>query len=45
MNALNRGFFVTAVLAIVGFFVATQWLLQPGCAPRRTGGRYLHRAA
>ncbi len=28
MNALNRGFYVTAVLAAVGFGVASKWLLQ-----------------
>ena len=27
MEALNRGYYVTSVLAIVGFFVATKWLL------------------
>ncbi|MEW5797462.1 MAG: sodium-translocating pyrophosphatase [Bacteroidota bacterium] len=27
MNALNRGFYVTAVLAMIGFFVASKWLL------------------
>jgi K(+)-stimulated pyrophosphate-energized sodium pump len=27
MKALNRGYFVTAILAIVGFFIASQWLL------------------
>jgi K(+)-stimulated pyrophosphate-energized sodium pump len=27
MKALNRGFFVTAVLAMVGFFAASRWLL------------------
>jgi K(+)-stimulated pyrophosphate-energized sodium pump len=28
MHALNRGYYVTSALAIVGFFVATYWLLQ-----------------
>jgi len=28
MAALNRGYYVTAILAIAGFFVATKWLLQ-----------------
>jgi K(+)-stimulated pyrophosphate-energized sodium pump len=28
MSALNRGYYVTSALAIVGFFIATQWLLQ-----------------
>jgi K(+)-stimulated pyrophosphate-energized sodium pump len=28
MSALNRGYYVTSILAIVGFFVATRWLLQ-----------------
>ncbi len=28
MSALNRGYYVTSALAIVGFFFATQWLLQ-----------------
>ncbi len=27
MNALNRGFYITAALAMVGFFVASKWLL------------------
>lgn len=27
MKALNRGYFITAVLAIVGFFIASYWLL------------------
>ncbi len=29
MKALNRGFYVTAILAAVGFFVASRWLLGP----------------
>ncbi len=28
MVALNRGYYVTSILAILGFFVATWWLLQ-----------------
>ncbi|MBI5647532.1 MAG: sodium-translocating pyrophosphatase [Ignavibacteriae bacterium] len=27
MKALNRGYYVTSVLAIIGFFVASRWLL------------------
>ncbi|MEK7377432.1 MAG: sodium-translocating pyrophosphatase [Candidatus Binatota bacterium] len=27
MTALNRGYYVTSILAILGFFVATRWLL------------------
>src|SRR5438309_1670214 len=27
MSALNRGYYVTSALAIVGFFIATKWLL------------------
>ena len=27
MSALNRGYFITAVLAMVGFFIASRWLL------------------
>jgi K(+)-stimulated pyrophosphate-energized sodium pump len=27
MKALNRGYFVTAVLAMIGFFIASYWLL------------------
>src|SRR3970040_2248798 len=27
MAALNRGYYVTTFLAIVGFFIATRWLL------------------
>ncbi|KAB2926339.1 MAG: sodium-translocating pyrophosphatase [Bacteroidetes bacterium] len=27
MNALNRGFYITAALAMVGFFIASRWLL------------------
>ena len=33
MRALNRGYWVTAFLAGVGFLVATRWLLNPGGAP------------
>ena len=29
MRALSRGYYVTAVLAMVGFFVASRWLLGP----------------
>ena len=29
MNALNRGYYVTALLAMVGFFIASRWLLGP----------------
>lgn len=28
MAALNRGYYVTSILAIAGFFVATRWLLR-----------------
>ena len=34
MKALNRGFYVTAFLAMVGFFFASRWLLG--------GEYYLH---
>lgn len=27
MKALNRGFYVTAILAMIGFFIASKWLL------------------
>lgn len=27
MNALNRGYYVTSVLAMIGFFIASKWLL------------------
>jgi len=33
MQALNRGYYVAAALAIAGFFVATKWLLQNPAAP------------
>src|SRR2546426_6254708 len=33
MSALNRGYLVTAVLAAIGFFVGTRWLLNPATAP------------
>jgi K(+)-stimulated pyrophosphate-energized sodium pump len=33
MQALNRGYYVAAVLAIGGFFVATRWLLYNPAAP------------
>ncbi|MBC8646112.1 MAG: sodium-translocating pyrophosphatase [Thermoanaerobaculia bacterium] len=33
MQALNRGYYVAAALAIVGFFVATRWLLANPQAP------------
>src|SRR5580765_6735778 len=33
MQALNRGYYVAAVLAIGGFFVATKWLLANPAAP------------
>jgi K(+)-stimulated pyrophosphate-energized sodium pump len=29
MKALNRGYYVTTVLAIAGFFIASRWLLGP----------------
>ena len=29
MQALNRGYFVTAVLASIGFYIASRWLLGP----------------
>jgi K(+)-stimulated pyrophosphate-energized sodium pump len=33
LRALNRGYWLTALLAAVGFFVATRWLLNPATAP------------
>ena len=27
MNALNRGYYITAALAMIGFFIASRWLL------------------
>jgi K(+)-stimulated pyrophosphate-energized sodium pump len=33
MEALNRGYYVTSVLAAVGFFIATKWLLSTPAAP------------
>jgi K(+)-stimulated pyrophosphate-energized sodium pump len=38
MSALNRGYYVTSILAIVGFFIATQWLLavDPTAHPEAT---------
>jgi K(+)-stimulated pyrophosphate-energized sodium pump len=33
MNALNRGYWVTAVLAAAGFVFGTRWLLNPASAP------------
>ncbi|HYK82808.1 MAG TPA: sodium-translocating pyrophosphatase [Gemmatimonadales bacterium] len=33
MRALNRGYWLTALLAGVGFLVATRWLLNPAGAP------------
>src|SRR6476660_2136864 len=33
MQALNRGYYVAAVLAIAGFFVATKWLLANPANP------------
>jgi K(+)-stimulated pyrophosphate-energized sodium pump len=33
MHALNRGYLVTAVLAAIGFFAGTRWLLNPATAP------------
>jgi K(+)-stimulated pyrophosphate-energized sodium pump len=32
MDALNRGYYVTTFLAIVGFFIATRWLLTVDAA-------------
>jgi K(+)-stimulated pyrophosphate-energized sodium pump len=29
MHALNRGYFITAFIAMLGFFVASRWLLGP----------------
>jgi K(+)-stimulated pyrophosphate-energized sodium pump len=33
MHALNRGYWVTSLLAGLGFFVGTKWLLNPATAP------------
>src|SRR5256712_3966314 len=33
MSALNRGYLVTALLAAIGFFAGTRWLLNPATAP------------
>ena len=33
MAALNRGYYVTSILAIVGFFGGSRWLLQSSSAP------------
>ncbi len=33
MKALNRGFYVTCLLAAAGFFVASKWLLASAAAP------------
>jgi K(+)-stimulated pyrophosphate-energized sodium pump len=33
MNALNRGYWMTAVLAAIGFAAGTYWLLNPTTAP------------
>jgi K(+)-stimulated pyrophosphate-energized sodium pump len=33
MDALNRGYYVTAALVVVIFFFATRWLLNPASAP------------
>lgn len=27
MNALNRGYYITAIIAMIGFFIASRWLL------------------
>ena len=32
MRALNRGYYVTGILAIIGFLIATRWLLQVDAA-------------
>jgi K(+)-stimulated pyrophosphate-energized sodium pump len=29
MNALNRGYYITSALAMVGFYIAARWLLGP----------------
>ena len=29
MQSLNRGYYVTSVLAVIGFFIASRWLLGP----------------
>jgi K(+)-stimulated pyrophosphate-energized sodium pump len=29
MKALNRGYYITAVIAMIGFFIASRWLLGP----------------
>jgi K(+)-stimulated pyrophosphate-energized sodium pump len=33
MDALNRGYYITAALVVVIFFFATRWLLNPASAP------------
>jgi len=38
MQSLNFGYYVTAVLGAVGFFIATKWLLAPSMAP----GNYIY---
>jgi K(+)-stimulated pyrophosphate-energized sodium pump len=29
MKSLNRGYYITSILAVIGFFVASRWLLGP----------------
>ena len=38
MQALNGGYYVTAILGAIGFFIATKWLLAPSMAP----GAYMY---
>jgi K(+)-stimulated pyrophosphate-energized sodium pump len=38
MDGLNRGYYVTSVLAAVGFFVATKWLFTPFADATGHGG-------
>ena len=40
MAGLNRGYYVTSVLAAVGFFVATKWLFAPFAEATGHGGAW-----
>jgi len=42
MTALNRGYYVTTILAAIGFYIASRWLLAPGDASSPIHGAWVN---
>jgi K(+)-stimulated pyrophosphate-energized sodium pump len=42
MDALNRGYYVASILAVVGFFIATRWLLTVDAAHPEAASAWLY---